>query len=92
MTIDAYGDELTGTCTNSGPVGLRVLTATHADGPRQAVGLDTELQRVTVSASAPIVEGEYRLAFGPFVSSCLAWDGKCLFRFIHVKHNKISFL
>jgi hypothetical protein len=76
-----YGNEGSGTCTNSQPTGLHFAASTTNEN--RAVGIDTEVQQITLTSTDHVVEGAYKLNFastGPGTKStaCLSWDATAM--------------
>ena len=72
-----YGSEGSGSCANSAPVNLKYMVSTVTQN--QAVGLDSEVQVLTVSATNYIAEGSYILTYpsvlsGNETTACIQWD------------------
>ena len=72
-----YGSEGSGSCANSLPTEVKYTVSTMTQNP--AVGLDSEVQVLTVSATHYIAEGGYVLSYpsvlsGNETTACIQWD------------------
>jgi len=59
-------------CTGAFPTSLTpIVTTLNPDG---AVGIDTEIQTLTVFASTDVVQGQFQLIFMGVMTECLQWN------------------
>ena len=74
LQVSSYGSEGNGFCANSLPSDLVFIAATVNPPTMPAVGLDSEVQVLNVTASSFVAQGQYTLSYNGVSTGCLNWD------------------
>ena len=72
LKVTSFGSEGNGFCANMLPASLAYIVEQANGYP--AVGLDTEVQVVSVAAAAFVAQGSYALTYNGVSTGCIAWD------------------
>ena len=74
LQVSSYGSEGNGYCANGLPSDLVFIADTVNPPSKPAVGLDTEVQVLNVSASSFVAQGQYSLSYNGVSTGCINWD------------------